>query len=404
MTQTLKQPAQTPKSLPEPPEALKKRSQALVEKIKKRLQRHGQLPFSDFMQMALYTPELGYYTSGLPKIGRQGDFVTAPEISPLFSQSLAQQCAQSLNELTAPNIIEFGAGRGTMAHDLLLALEQTAQGARLEHYYIVELSAALKAEQQALIAQLPERLANKVVWLERLPATPIEAVVLANEVLDAMAFERLRLEPEQSLRAFVSFDEQTQTFAWAYHPIIEPQLQNFANRLIDALTPLPPQGYVTEVNLTYGPWLKTLAQHLKRGLVLLIDYGYNREEYYQKARHMGTLRCHYQHLAHADPFFYPGLQDITAHVDFTSVAESAFQHGFKIAGFTTQAHFLMGCGVLEHAHDPEAAIETQLKMAQQIKTLTLPDEMGETFKVMALSKQLDQTLIGFGFRDLRHQL
>ncbi|MDR9497994.1 MAG: SAM-dependent methyltransferase [Hydrogenovibrio sp.] len=404
MTLQLKHSSRQRARLPEPPDELKQKSAELVKKIRQRLQRHGQLPFSDYMQMALYTPGLGYYTSGLPKIGRGGDFVTAPEISPLFSRCLAQQVAQGLSELDAPNIIEFGAGRGTMARDLLLALDQTGQAERLQQYCILELSADLKQRQQAMLKDLPSHLADKVVWLSELPQTPMEAVVLANEVLDAMPFERLRLEPEQALRAYVQYNDEQDALEWAYQPIVEPELQRISNQLLKQLGSVSDRGYDTEVNLNLYPWLQSLHDSLKRGLVLLIDYGYNRQEYYQRARHMGTLRCHYQHLAHSDPFFYPGLQDITAHVDFTAVAENAFSAGFKIAGFTTQAHFLMSSGLMDMAHRPDDDVTEQLKLAQQIKTLTLPDEMGETFKVMALSKHLDQSLIGFEFRDLRHQL
>ncbi|KUJ72824.1 class I SAM-dependent methyltransferase [Thiomicrospira sp. WB1] len=404
MTLQLKHTSRQRARLPEPPDELKQKSADLVKKIRQRLKRHGQLPFSDYMQMALYTPGLGYYTSGLPKIGRGGDFVTAPEISPLFSQCLARQVAQGLSLLTTPNVIEFGAGRGTMARDLLLALDEAGQAERLQRYYILELSADLRDRQQTLLNSLPAHLANKVEWLSELPKTPLEAVVLANEVLDAMPFERLRLEPEQTLRAYVYYNEAHEALEWTYEPIVEPELQRISNQLLQSLGSVSERGYDTEVNLNLYPWLQSLSESLTRGLVLLVDYGYPRQEYYQPARHMGTLRCHYQHLAHSDPFFYPGLQDITAHVDFTAVAENAFSAGFKIAGYTTQAHFLMSSGLMDLAHQPDAEVTEQLKLAQQIKTLTLPDEMGETFKVMALSKDLDQPLVGFEFRDLRHQL
>ncbi|GAB6071057.1 SAM-dependent methyltransferase [Thiomicrorhabdus hydrogeniphila] len=393
----------SPKSLPEPSEDGLLHSEKLSKNIQRYLSRHNNLPFSKFMEMALYTPQLGYYSGGLPKIGKTGDFITAPEVSPIFSRCLARQAAQILAELAEPNLIEFGAGQGTMAKDILLELHAMQQN--VNRYYIIEISADLRARQkQTLLEQLPNDLFSKVVWLDSLPKTPINAVVLANEVLDAMPFERIRIEPQQALKGYVCYNETSQQFDWDYQIITEPGLQKFANQLIQHIGKVSNLGYETEINLNLKPWLKSLNDILSAGAVLLIDYGYSRQEYYQPARVMGTLRCHYQHRAHSNPFFYPGLQDITAHVDFTAVAEEGFDSGFKVAGFTTQANFLMGSGLLEMSFDANADISQQVRIAQQIKTLTLPDEMGETFKVIALTKQFEQPLIGFSVRDLRHQL
>ncbi|NPA72111.1 MAG: SAM-dependent methyltransferase [Gammaproteobacteria bacterium] len=393
----------TNKSLPEPSEAAKAISQKLVQAIRKTSESDKSLSFPQYMHKALYTPELGYYAGSLPKLGKTGDFITAPEISPIFSRCLARQAMQVLEQLETPNLIEFGAGSGIMAKDILLELAQLEQP--LERYYIIEVSADLQARQKTrLKAELPDAWFQKVVWLDQLPKTPISAVILANEVLDAMPFERLRIEPEHVLQAYVRFDETHEKFEWDYRQISDPTLQRFANQLIEHVGKVSDLGYETEVNLNIAPWLNSLSDILSQGAVILVDYGYTRAEYYQPARVMGTLRCHYQHRAHADPFFYPGLQDITAHVDFTAVAEAGFDSGFDIAGFTTQANFLMGSGMMEMAVDPDAPIAEQIKVAQQIKSLTLPDEMGESFKVIALTKQLDTPLIGFTIRDLRHQL
>jgi len=388
--------------LPTPTEDAQQRSLTLQQKIKQMLNRHGSLTFARFMEMALYTPALGYYSGGLPKIGREGDFVTAPEISPLFSRCIARQAMQVLSELSTPNLVEFGAGKGTMAKDILLELAE--QKKDLEHYYIIELSADLKLRQQETLRELPEEWQQKVVWLEQLPQQPIEACIVANEVLDAMPVEKLRLEPENSQHAFVTYNDNTEQFEWAYQAITDRTLQNISNGILELIGTPPKNGYETEVNLNIHPWLQSIADFLDKGSVILVDYGYTRREYYQPSRNMGTLRCHYQHLAHSDPFFYPGLQDLTAHVDFTSVAESAFDSGFKIAGFTTQAHFLMGSGLLEMSGDAENDLTKSLQIAQQIKTLTLPNEMGESFKVIALTKNIDMPLLGFQYRDLRHQL
>ncbi len=393
----------THKALPTPSAEALLQSQQLSQQIRKTLMRHKQMTFAQYMQKALYTPNLGYYASSLPKIGKQGDFITAPEVSPIFSRCLARQAIQVLEQLESPNILEFGAGSGIMAKDILLELAHLEQP--LERYYILEISADLQQRQKdTLEKHLPTELFKKVVWLSELPSKPISAVILANEVLDAMPFERLRLEPEHSLQGFVRYNETSVKFEWDYRPIIDPVLQKFANQLIHHIGQVSDLGYETEINLNIKPWLKSLSQILTQGTVILIDYGYTRQEYYQPARVMGTLRCHYQHRAHSNPFFYPGLQDITAHVDFTAVAEDGFDSGFKVSGFTTQANFLMGTGLMEMSVDPHAHVTEQIKIAQQIKTLTLPDEMGESFKVIALTKNIDSPLIGFSVRDLRHQL
>lgn len=391
-------------TLPEPPETLKLRSLELSKKIRQTIKRHGPLPFSRFMELALYTPGLGYYASGLPKIGKEGDFITAPEISPLFARCIARQASQILAEIEHANLIEFGAGKGTLAKDLLLALDQQNQA--IENYYIIELSADLRQRQAETLAELPAPLREKVVWLDQLPQKPIPAVIVANEVLDAMPVEKLRLESDQSLQGYVVFNEATQRFEWDYHTISDPGLQKTCNQILKKIGDPSPQGYETEINTQIHPWLQSIADFLEQGALLLIDYGYPRQEYYQSARKMGTLRCHYQHRAHSDPFFYPGLQDITAHIDFTQVAEAGFDVGFKVAGYTTQAHFLMSSGILEMSTEltNQDNIVDALKVAQQIKTLTLPNEMGENFKVIALTKKLDLPLLGFQLRDLRHQL
>lgn len=395
--------ANCPKNLPEPSDQAKHLSNLLSKRITKQIKRHGDLKFSKYMEMALYTPELGYYASALPKIGLGGDFITAPEVSPIFSRCLARQAIQVLAKLEEANIIEFGAGQGTMAKDILLELNNLQQP--IHRYYIVEISPDLKARQKQTIEEhLAPELIEKVVWLDELPSTPISAVVLANEVLDAMPFERIRIEPDGAMQGYVKFDDDKQAFDWDYQPITEKPLTSFTNHLIKYLGEVSDLGYETEINLNIKPWLKTISASISEGAVLLIDYGYSRHEYYQPARVMGTLRCHYQQRAHSNPFFYPGLQDITAHVDFTAVAEDAYDSGFKVAGFTTQAHFLMATGLLEMSADPNSQVTDQLKVAQQIKTLTLPDEMGENFKVIGLTKNFDESLVGFSIRDLRHQL
>jgi SAM-dependent MidA family methyltransferase len=385
--------------LPPPSKEAIEHSNNLVASIKKYANKQTSLSFAQFMQQTLYTPQLGYYSNSLQKIGEKGDFITSPEISPLFSKCLARQAKQVLEQLSSPNIIEFGAGRGIMARDILLELEQLKQP--LDNYYIIELSAELKLVQQQTLSSLPNKIKQKVVWLDKLPP-PLSAVVLANEVLDAMPVERLKFMPSSISQAFVKIVQGD--LSWDYQPITNRKLKEKAEDLLQYIGSPSPDGYETEVNLNIEPWIASINDFLNEGLLLIIDYGYSRQEYYQPARVMGTLRCHYQHLAHNDPFFYPGLQDITAHVDFTAVAEAGFNVGFNIDGFTTQAHFLMASGLLGMSEKLTLNTTESIKIAQQIKTLTMPNEMGESFKVIALTKNIIQPLIGFQLQNLLHTL
>jgi SAM-dependent MidA family methyltransferase len=386
--------------LPTPPKDAIELSLKLVNHIRDSIQAPNKLSFADFMQQVLYTPGIGYYSNALPKIGSQGDFITAPETSSLFSKCIARQSSQVLKNLSAPNIVEFGAGRGVMARDILLELHKLEQP--LTNYYIIELSSELKAIQKQTLANLPNNIRDKVVWLDSLPEQPLSAVVLANEVIDAMPIEKLRFNQNHISQAFVNFDRKTGLPEWQYQPIKNAQLEAKATNIQKYIG--DPENYDTEVNLNITPWINSISDFLTDGLVLIIDYGYSRHEYYQPARDMGTFRCYYQHLAHDDPFFYPGLQDLTAHVDFTSVAEAGFEAGFNIDGFTTQSHFLIATGLLEMANEYEHNSTDSIKITQQIKTLTMPNEMGESFKVIGMTKNIEQPLIGFQLQNLLHTL
>ncbi len=387
-------------NLPTPDADALQRSETLRERIVRAIRQNGPMPFSEYMQRALYTPGLGYYSNGLPKLGPTGDFTTAPESSPLFGQCVARQLDQVLEVLGGGNILEFGAGSGRMARDILLTLADA--DALPERYQILDLSADLRTRQQAFLQEsLPPELYARVEWLERLPAPGWRGVVVANEVLDAMPVERFYLEPDASWRMGVDADEAGQLM-WTQLPISDATLQRVVNGLRSLVQPTS-LGYKAEVNLNIHPWLKSLSDFMDAGAVLLIDYGFPQQELYQKERLNGSLRCFYQHRVHDNPLIWPGLQDITAHVDFTEVAESGFDAGFRVAGFTTQAHFLMSTGLLESI-PTDLPVAEQLKLSQQIKTLTLPDEMGEVFKVMALTKRLDTPLMGFQLVDLRDSL
>ncbi len=383
--------------LPAPDAEARRHSQRLIEAIRSELNRRGgTIPFDRFMELALYAPGLGYYTAGARKFGAAGDFVTAPEISPVFAHCLARQCQQVLAGLGAGDLLEFGAGSGKLAADLLAELE--ALGQLPQRYLILELSAELRGRQQATIAARVPQLVGRVQWLEQLPDQGFRGVVLANELLDAMPVHRFRITNGRVLEQFVTWRREGFAMLWdtPEDQLLETPLTGLASQRDD---------YESEINLRAGPWIKALGKRFEAGLVLLIDYGYTGLEYYHPQRDRGTLMCHYRHRAHSNPFRYPGLQDITAHVDFSRLAEAAVEAGFSIDGYATQAFFLMGCGLdrLVAESDPED-IRAHLALVQGVKRLTLPSEMGERFKVLGLGKGIWEPLIGFGMQDLRQRL
>jgi SAM-dependent MidA family methyltransferase len=387
--------------LPEPDAAAKTWSIALCAQIEEQCNRsRGWIPFSEFMQMALYAPGFGYYSSDLRKFGAEGDFITAPEVSPLFAQCIARQVADVLSGMTEPKVLEFGAGSGVMAADMLLELEQL--NALPEQYLILELSVSLKQRQQETIKNKAGHLLDRVVWLDSLPAEKFNGVVVANEVLDAMPVECFRINNSEveTLHVHCRNNELSSEYK-AADENIEAAVRIIEERIETKL----PDGYCSELNSAIAGWLQSIEVVLGQGIVLLIDYGYAASEYYHEERQTGTLMCHYQHRAHSDTLWYPGLQDITAFVDFTDVAYSAVDAGFDVSGYTSQAMFLLGAGLDElHQRQVTDDIKNQVILAQQIKTLTLPSEMGERFKVMALTKKYDEPLRGFIMQDLRGRL
>jgi SAM-dependent MidA family methyltransferase len=351
----------------------------------------GLIPFNRYMELALYAPGLGYYSAGARKFGAAGDFVTAPELSPLFSRCLARQCAEVLGDLGGGSILELGAGSGVMAADILLELH--ALGQLPEEYLILEVSAELKERQRATLATKAPVLATRVRWLEALPEG-FSGVILGNEVLDALPVERFR-------KTAVGHDEfcvrmEGESFAWVTRPAGVQLAATLAALETTLPAPLAP-GYESELCPGAAPLVASLAARLERGALLLLDYGYPRAAYYHPDRSMGTLMCHYRQRAHGDPFLYPGLQDITAHVDFTAVAEAGTSSGLELAGYTTQAHFLMALGIAGFA-------DMDMRSAQQVKLLTLPEEMGERFKAIGFTKGVNMPLRGFALRDLIRSL
>ena len=384
--------SQHPADLPVPtPDALA-HSRRVAEHIRAALQAAGgRIPFSRYMELVLYAPGLGYYSAGARKFGAAGDFVTAPEVSPLFSRCLARQCAEVLQALGGGSVLELGAGSGVMAADMLLELQRL--GRLPEEYLILEVSGDLKQRQRETLIRKATGLASRVRWLEELPEG-FRGVILGNEVLDALPAERFMKTPGGHDEFCVRLEGDG--LAWDSRPAGEQLAAILAAFETTLPSPLAP-GYVSELSLRAAPLISSLADALSAGALLLLDYGYPRAAYYHPERSMGTLLCHYRQRAHADPFLYPGLQDITAHVDFTAVAEAGTAAGLALAGYTTQAHFLMALGIAEMAAG-------DMKAAQQVKLLTLPEEMGERFKAVGFTKDLDISLGGFALRDLSHSL
>ncbi|MCK5334760.1 MAG: SAM-dependent methyltransferase, partial [Gammaproteobacteria bacterium] len=332
------------------------------------------------------------------------DFITSPEVSPLFAQCLARQVRQVMPELDQPVIIEFGAGSGILAVDLLLELESLES--LPEAYWIIEVSAELQQRQKDTIKEKCAHLLKKVSWLQQLPEKPVDAVVIANEVLDAMPVVAFEKQKGDLFECKIS--EQQGSLSWVLEPASE-SLKKAVSAIEESTEEKIADNYRSEYNPSVGPWLKSVEGMINKGLILVIDYGYEARQYYNAERVMGTMMCYYQHRAHDDVFFYPGLQDITAFVDFTAVAEAAVDCGFDVMGYTTQAQFLFGSGLPEIFENKmsqlaEENIKQQLHLSQQVKTLTLPGEMGERFKVMALGKDIEPGLSGFMLADFRTRL
>jgi len=353
----------------------------------------GSVSFANYMEAVLYTPGLGYYSGGAKKFGQAGDFVTAPEISPLFAQTVARQVAEVL-DITQGEILELGAGTGRLACDLLKSLQ--ALDMLPARYSILEVSADLRAVQQSSIERLlPPELAQKVCWLDSLPEE-FSGVVLANEVLDALPVHIAHQTERGLMERTVATDGKG--FTWA-ESVANGQLKKIAESLN------LPVGYITEINLAATGLINSLASMLQQGLILMVDYGFSRQEYYHPQRSQGTLMCHYRHYAHGDPFLYPGLQDVTAHVDFTGVAEAAAANQLELAGYCSQAQFLINCGITDilaavSPHD----MARYAPLASQAQKLLSPAEMGELFKVIAMTKALELPLLGFTQGDKRYTL
>jgi SAM-dependent MidA family methyltransferase len=352
----------------------------------------GWISFARFMELALHAPGFGYYSTGTTKFGAAGDFVTAPELGALFGRTLARQAAQIVRAGTA-DIIELGAGSGNLARDLLAEL--AALDSLPQRYLILETSADLRQRQQQLLQRDLPQLAGRVAWLDELPAK-LNALVIGNEVLDAMPVHVISIRADGIDERGVAL--RNGAFEWSTRPA--------DGALLDAaITHELAPGYCTEINLAARSFIRTLASRLERGAVLLIDYGFPAREYFHPQRSAGTLMCHYRQHAHDDPLSLVGLQDITAHIDFSAIAKVATQSGLDVLGYASQAQFLINCGITDVlAATPAENTAAYLPLAAQAQKLLSPAEMGELFKVVALGRNLAVPLQGFARGDKRQLL
>lgn len=397
-----------PADLPEPSADARAASEALTRIVAAEIvARGGWISFSRYMELALYAPGLGYYSGGSRKFGVEGDFLTGPELTPLYGKALARQVAQVL-AASSPLVIEAGAGSGRLAADLLPALD--ALGCAPERYQILELSGELRARQQATLSERAPGFAGRVEWLEELPER-FSGCLVGNEVLDAMPTHAVRWDDEGTgggvMERGVGLADQR--LAAADRPATGALLA--AAKALPVVAP-----YRGEISLAVRSWVAELSRRVERGALLLIDYGLPRHELYHAQRDGGTLRCHYRHRVHEDPFWFPGLSDITSHVDFTAVAEAGFDAGLDVLGYTAQANFLINCGIAEllleqrrgGAGDQDVgagdAASRDLLARGAVNVLISPNEMGELFKVIALGRGVPGPLIGFRRGDRVHAL
>ena len=383
---------QSLRGLPQPTAAQAAHSARLRARISQAITRAGgAIDFETFMDLALYAPGLGYY-SATPVFGAGGDFVTAPELSPLFGACVARQCAQWLGPGDA--LLEVEAGSGILAAQVLEGLARA--GALPEAYYILELGAGLRAAQQARLAEQVPELARRVHWLDRLPGD-FRGIVLANEALDSMPVQRFRL-CEDGVE-LLQVGCAAQGFVWRGRPAGPALAARIAARTAGLAA-----GYVSEMGVQAEAWMGSVVEAMHRGVILLFDYGFPRHEFYHPQRSGGTLMCHFRHRAHEDPLRYPGIQDITAHLDFSAIATAARQAGATLLGYTSQAAFLLGAGLVDDPDDAREGDLARARFSQQVQTLTSPAEMGELFKVMALGVGVTGTPPAFTLNDRRHTL
>ncbi|MDH5180004.1 MAG: SAM-dependent methyltransferase [Gammaproteobacteria bacterium] len=376
-------------------------SKEVTRLLTEAIRRHGgRITFDRFMDIAMFAPGRGYYDSINHIFGDSGDFTTAPELSPFFGRCIARQIMQVMAEQGQTSILEFGAGSGILAQTILMELEKFNQ--LPQTYYIYDISPSLRKRQFTRLNNAIPNLIDRLVWLNDMPES-FNGVILANEVLDAMPVHKVlfRQSPPHA-ETFVTLKDNRLVLEDG--PLSISALHDEMYKIVQ-LCPDIHAGYHSEVNLGLKPWIARVSQMLGQGLVLLIDYGFTRREYYQAINHQGNLMCYFQHRAHDDPLLYPGIQDVTCHVDFSLVANTFREQGLQVAGYTNQGFFLAGCGLEEMYSELDSSDEEAfIRHTRCLEQLILPGAMGETFKVIALSKGISGPLIGFSVVDEQDKL
>ena len=359
--------------------------------------RDGWISFEEFIDFVMYKPGLGYYSAGAEKIGHSGDFTTAPEISKLFGMALANQITPILDHYQSPSIIEIGAGTGKLAFDIMTQLNDYQ--VNFDRYYILELSADLKQRQQSLLSHLPAKTLNKIVWLDSIPMDSIDGVIIANEVIDALPFTRFKTQNGQVYELGISFEDNQLI---EQPRLADEMLSNTVASIAKKIGMRFHDGYTSEIRINFGNWFRTIESMLSSGSMFFVDYGYSRQEYYDEERTNGSMICHYKNVAHENPLSNLGIQDISASVDFSLLADVAFQQNIEVGFFTSQSDFLINAEILGVI---ESVIDEGLKMrlTQEVKQLLLPNQMGEIFKCMLLNKNINPDNFD-GIKDLRHTL
>ena len=377
-----------PSRLPEPSADERAHSDRLLQLLRETIASHGPLPFSQYMERCLYAPGLGYYSAGRTKFGAAGDFITAPELGELFARCVVAAVHPVLAMLgEQADFLELGGGSGAFAEAALKALAEA--DALPRQYLILEPSADLRERQrERLLANLPQELSARVRWLDRPPEQDWRGVLFANEVIDALPTTRFVVREGEIFEEHVALDGEgrlrrvdrpADTLVAGAVRHVERDLEaEFAD------------GYRSEILPQLPYWIQAVAGSLSAGVMLFVDYGYVRREFYLPERDDGTLMAHYRHYAHNDPFYLPGLNDLTASVDFTALAEAGNSAGFSVAAYMPQAQFLIGAGlqqVFEQIQPPDE--HGRYRLAQQVKKLMLPDQMGERFQAMLFARGLD---------------
>ena len=388
--------SQSKPDLPKPSSQELERSAKLVDLIRAQIQLNGKMPFSEFMHTALMHPELGYYrrvASPIASISTSGDFTTAAEFSPLYAATIAHDFAQVLSELKAATILELGPGSGAFAQNCIQTLAKLQQ--LPERYCLLEPCAARRAEQKAKLKPVAEKYSLTIEWLDKLPQEKITGIVFANEVLDVLPVECFKIDAAQIQMQFVDYAQGKLQAVWGD---ATENVKDALHKLEQDLGRKLPTGMQSEICLPLPAWLNSLAAVLQSGMLWFADYGYLREVYYHPERMLGTLHCHYKMHVTTDPMLYPGLQDITAHVDFSAVGDVLAENKLDFLGFKTQADYLLCAGIthqLQSYADNAVGYDAYMQAVQQFKRLTDPNRMGEVFKVMAFAKNINICPSGF---------